>query len=114
MWYATVGAHFDGPTAEGSGRIAHEANRGCLRTLKLVVHTSTLQRAEAASLLVYSRLKEGNSSGWPHFDPPTRNGSYHGSLCGMRLSAPSTLAEESCCAVPRLASASSVFLALDI
>ncbi len=44
-----VGALFDGLTANGSGRVAHEANRSCSYKPKLAVHTSTLWYAVAAS-----------------------------------------------------------------
>ncbi len=34
---ASASAHFDGPTADSSGRAVYEANRGCSHTPKLVV-----------------------------------------------------------------------------
>ncbi len=68
MRHPSVSAHFDEPTANGSGRAVHEANRGYLHASKLAVHTSTLWRTEAASLhlglilpLVYFQLKSVTS-----------------------------------------------------
>ncbi len=60
---ASVGALFDGPTANGSDCTACEANQGYSHAPKLAVHTSALRHAEAASFdgrlasaQVYSRL----------------------------------------------------------
>ncbi len=60
---ASAHAHFDGPTAVGSGQPAHEANRGCLCVPKLAKRSSVLQRVTVASFgawlastQVYSQL----------------------------------------------------------
>ncbi len=64
-----AGAHFDGPTANGSGCAAHEANRGCSHMMKLAIYTSASHHTEAALfdarlavVQVYSRLYMGSST----------------------------------------------------
>ncbi len=43
--FDSAAAHIDGPTADGSGRTAYEANQSCLSMPKLAVYTSASRHA---------------------------------------------------------------------